>query len=277
MKYKVKKYNIGEVAKYYGMTVDALRLYDKKGILSPSKDDDTNYRIYDRGDFVTMDYVMRMKTLDLSLDNIKTMLNDQTLKEMSNVVKGQKTHIEDEIASLQDKLVLIKDYEKLLKDSMENLEKPQIKTSPVFISQSIKTTMAQTMKDFGCIKKESIPLLTARISQKTNFEENFRESIMDVNFRQEVIDYLVTMPDYGNISRGADFPKDKFDVIPPRRCVYSIAYDHTNVKYDSFKVIESFLKDNDLTPSGFPLLRIIAIEKNRTTSAEYYELWLPIE
>lgn len=206
MKYKVKKYNIGEVAKYYGMTVDALRLYDKKGILSPSKDDDTNYRLYDRGDFVTMDYVMRMKTLELSLDNIRTMLNDQTLNEMSTVVRDQKKHIEDQIASLKDKLILVNDYESLLKDSMENLEKPQIKTSPVFISQSIKTTMAETMKDFDSIKKESIPLLTARISRKTSFEESFRKKIMDVNYRQEVLDYLVTMPDYGNISQSADFP-----------------------------------------------------------------------
>ena len=54
MKIKVKNYRIGEIASFYGISLDAARLYDKKGILSPVKDTSNNYRSYSREDLVTM-------------------------------------------------------------------------------------------------------------------------------------------------------------------------------------------------------------------------------
>ena len=75
MKYELKDYHIGEVAKFYGLTVDAVRLYDKKGILSPPKNNETNYRIYSKEDFVTMDYVMRLRRMDIPLESIRDMMH----------------------------------------------------------------------------------------------------------------------------------------------------------------------------------------------------------
>ena len=51
-----RKYHIGELAAYYGVSSDTLRLYDKKGILSPKKDVN-GYRVYSREDMIFLDYV----------------------------------------------------------------------------------------------------------------------------------------------------------------------------------------------------------------------------
>ena len=40
MKYKLDDYKVGEIAKFYGVSVDTVRFYDRKGVLKPEKKSD---------------------------------------------------------------------------------------------------------------------------------------------------------------------------------------------------------------------------------------------
>jgi DNA-binding transcriptional MerR regulator len=48
MKYQVKDYYVKEIADYYGISAQTVRLYDKKGLLPSGKNELNGYRIYTR-------------------------------------------------------------------------------------------------------------------------------------------------------------------------------------------------------------------------------------
>ena len=62
MKYKLDDYKVGEIAKFYGVSVDTVRFYDRKGVLRPEKKTDNNYRSYNKEEFITMDYICLLYT-----------------------------------------------------------------------------------------------------------------------------------------------------------------------------------------------------------------------
>ena len=43
-------YNIGEVSKYLGVSRDALKFYENKGLINPKKNEENGYREYDHFD-----------------------------------------------------------------------------------------------------------------------------------------------------------------------------------------------------------------------------------
>ena len=54
MQEKKIAYSVGEMAEYFGISRDTLRLYDKMGILSPMKNENNGYRVYSRVDFICL-------------------------------------------------------------------------------------------------------------------------------------------------------------------------------------------------------------------------------
>ena len=50
------EYLVGELAEYFGVSNDTLRLYDKKGICSPQKNETNHYRTYSREDFILLEF-----------------------------------------------------------------------------------------------------------------------------------------------------------------------------------------------------------------------------
>lgn len=279
MKYELKDYHIGEVAKFYGLTVDAVRLYDKKGILSPPKNDETNYRIYSKEDFVTMDYVMRLRRMDISLESIRSMMHGASLRDMMEIVSGKEDEISKKIAELQQKEKLLKDYRIKLSDCMRGQGKMEIVMAPPFICQEVRGSMAEVMADFDMLDKESMPLLTIVSKQEgqqeyTSFQ--YAESMCDRNLRQKATNYLVSLADVNGKSDREDFPKERFSVIPARKCLHTYSVVYTNTDYTQASYVLDYILQNGLEVIDWPLTRIVATEYDTEQSAEYLELWAPV-
>ena len=280
MKYELKDYHIGEVAKFYGLTVDAVRLYDKKGILSPPKNNETNYRIYSKEDFVTMDYVMRLRRMDIPLESIRDMMHGSDLQDMMEIVSRKKEELASKIAELQQKEKLMDDYCRKLADCVRGQGKMEIIMSPVFICQEVKGSMAEVMADFDMLDKESMPLLTI-ISKHEGQAEfvSFEETLAmnDRSSRQKASNYIVTMADTKGISKREDFPADRFHVIPQRKCLHLYGVVYTNRDYTQHASAIDYIEKNNLNIADWPLTRIVATEYETENSAEYLELWIPVK
>jgi DNA-binding transcriptional MerR regulator/effector-binding domain-containing protein len=92
-------FTIGQFSKITGLPVKTLRFYHEQGLLIPtSVDDDTGYRYYDRSKIETARIITHLKSLDLSLDEIGTVLrnagDDTDLRE---VMQRQKSLLESKI------------------------------------------------------------------------------------------------------------------------------------------------------------------------------------
>lgn len=96
-------FSIGEVAKLYNVSVQTLRHYDKVGLLKPAYINETSkYRYYSIKHFIMLDFIKQCKAMGLSLDEIKTLVDNYTsIDSILDIVTKQKQMIEEKIATLE--------------------------------------------------------------------------------------------------------------------------------------------------------------------------------
>ena len=67
---------IGEIAGFFNVSVKAIRIYEKMGIIKPVKvDPKTKYRYYSADQVQQLDAVLELKQLGFSLAEIKRLLD----------------------------------------------------------------------------------------------------------------------------------------------------------------------------------------------------------
>ena len=96
------KFSIGEVAKIHNITVETLRHYDRVGLLKPSYiNSSTRYRYYSAKDFIILDLIKQCKAMGLSLDEIKSIIENYTSPEsVLHTIRKQKVIINEKIKEL---------------------------------------------------------------------------------------------------------------------------------------------------------------------------------
>ncbi len=72
-----RRLKIGEVAKGSGIGIEALRFYEKSGLLDRPSRTEGGYRIYDGEVLARLDFIKRAQLLGFSLDEIKTIIADK--------------------------------------------------------------------------------------------------------------------------------------------------------------------------------------------------------
>ena len=134
-------FTIGEFSKITGLTVKTLRFYHEQGLLIPtSVDDETGYRYYDRSKIETARIITHLRSLDLSLEEIGTILrnagDDADLRE---VMERQKLLLETKIQryreivrSLNQFLAIEEEARTLMKQSSFQVEEKQ--TDPIQVA-----------------------------------------------------------------------------------------------------------------------------------------------
>lgn len=116
----MKKYfSVGEAAKAVRTTSETLRHYDRIGLVKPSKKDEwSNYRYYTEQDIVRLNTVRALQLMDLSLQEIKSVLEYDDLEKIIDFLVQAEEKVDEKIAALQyskSKIELAKaDYERKL-------------------------------------------------------------------------------------------------------------------------------------------------------------------
>lgn len=68
---------IGEVSKLSGVGIEALRFYERSGLLGRPRRTESGYRLYDREVLERLDFIKRAQMLGFSLDEIKQVINEK--------------------------------------------------------------------------------------------------------------------------------------------------------------------------------------------------------
>lgn len=115
------KFSIGEMGKIHNISVQTLRHYDKMGLLKPSFiNEKTGYRYYGTKDFVTIDLIKQCKSMGLSLEEIKDIIDNYTSCEsILSVIERQKDIIDKKIKELNGIKENISFMERGIKQSLE--------------------------------------------------------------------------------------------------------------------------------------------------------------
>lgn len=70
------KFKIGEVARLSGIGIEALRFYERSGLLGKPARSSSGYRIYEEGVLERLAFIRKAQTLGFSLDEIRRIIQD---------------------------------------------------------------------------------------------------------------------------------------------------------------------------------------------------------
>ena len=104
------KYKIGNVARILGISTDLLRYYEKKGVVTPTKDKYNDYRYYDAWDINFLMDCLWFKNFGFSIEQIADMVRIPSIDDLNDMFEFK----EDELRST------IKHYELLLQRSLQH-------------------------------------------------------------------------------------------------------------------------------------------------------------
>ena len=96
-----EKWRIGEVAKLLDLSTDALRYYEKEGLLRVAKDDGNGYRHYEYDELIRLMDIQFLRKMDVPVKDIRQIIRERELPEISVVLKESS----DEIAAKIEEMV----------------------------------------------------------------------------------------------------------------------------------------------------------------------------
>ncbi len=96
----------GQLAKITGITAEAIRFYERKGLLNPERNPSTNYRYYDKTAIKRLRFILKAKNHGFTLSEIKELLElsnttDSSCLDIKLKAEEKLQIIEQKIAELQ--------------------------------------------------------------------------------------------------------------------------------------------------------------------------------
>ncbi len=112
---------IGEVAAFFNISVKAVRIYEKKGIIEPVwVDPESGYRYYTADQLHQLSALLELKALGFSLDEIKDVMVGESSKEaLYKAMQLKKRNWENLVAMAQNKIDAIDSISERLLSSKE--------------------------------------------------------------------------------------------------------------------------------------------------------------
>ncbi|EGQ1275843.1 MerR family transcriptional regulator [Staphylococcus pseudintermedius] len=111
-------YSTGELANMFGLSKRTIQYYDHQQLLKPAYTDDNQYRMYTEREVEQLHLILVMKSLGLSLKEIKQMLSaDGTLQTVRTLLTQKVAETEAEIRQQQQRLKQMKQMQQMILDS----------------------------------------------------------------------------------------------------------------------------------------------------------------
>ncbi|MBN2899888.1 MAG: methyltransferase domain-containing protein [Clostridia bacterium] len=94
-------WRIKEVSELYNINANKLRFYEKKGLISPLRDSENGYRKYSRDDLAQIQMILTYRLLELSVEDIRTLLQSEDKASMMHQILNQLTLLNTRINRYQ--------------------------------------------------------------------------------------------------------------------------------------------------------------------------------
>lgn len=112
---------IGDVSKESGIGIEALRFYERSGLLGKPVRSQSNYRLYDEGVLERLAFIKKAQTLGFSLDEIKRIISDA--QSGASPCDDVREIVRRRLAELDERMREMKRYRKELAETLEEWDK----------------------------------------------------------------------------------------------------------------------------------------------------------
>lgn len=266
-------YKIGDMAKFFGISVDTLRIYDKKGIVSPKKLPN-GYRVYERDNMIQLAYVMHLRKTGLTLEEIRVFLNETDLSKSKITLQKREKLIDEEIQRLKLLKGIVHDYAESFDYALEHHGKVTVVDNVTIVYRESEKKISENSPDF------------AGLNQKYRFGFSFIANISDFS-DGEVVEPLAAISNMryalSYVIKDAkpedlqDFSSEYFTILQSQSYVFSVIKCTIYEDYSEFNNITDYIKEEQLKINGEPIIRTISLRNGENKNVDYYSVYFPIE
>lgn len=265
------KYLISEVARILGISSQAIRYYESKGVINPKKADVNNYRHFSRWDLDLLIRARILRAYGFEISETVKILNNEELKDLSELYSKQEEEIRKIISWNLNLLSRIQEDNKNIIDTNNNYGKFSIVNRPAMYRlenpNKDKTKIDMEMNKLTKKWVNMAPFITGsvrvskeEISAKGN-KYTFGQSI-DEKYKEyfkikenEYISYLPSVP-----------------------CIYTIITFNSETEFHPSTIYPAmeYMKSQGLELKGDIITRVTVVYKSNEIYNCYHQVWLPI-
>lgn len=267
-----KGYKIGEVSRIYGLSIDAIRYYESRGILSPQRDKESGYRYYSAWDLNYLLECMRYRSYDFSLSDIEQMIVCDGMEQLERRCRKREAeillaitrqqHILKQLSSLHQRIARIPQElgEFILEDSPEVIWQRQRTNESLETGLSVET-VSQWVKQMPFLEHTFlIPLSKAPPEELTDYCWGFSITPENLNWlHMNIPDTTLYIPSRKSI-----------------RTVFSAGEEGSFLESAKRQAIEP-IKQKGYQISGSPYGNLLVRIHEDGKMKRYFEIWVPIK
>ena len=266
------KYTIREFAELLGVTVDTLRLYEKHGIINPTKDKRNSYRYFNDFDARNMLMSRWYRSLEFSMQEAASLTGRADSNVIIEKVQDRKKQLEEEI---KQKNMLLQKMSEITLEYEEidyRLETCSLKELPgVYrIKQTEKnrlrkdSSLTEIVEEW--MKYLPFTFFSFHIDRQEALSEN---NCFNYNWGLAVFE--------GDARRLKLTPDEGVEYIPPASCVSSLIISTSDyITKDSIFFMLEYIKEKGYKIDGDIFGKIVLTETSETQRRTYIEVNIPV-
>jgi MerR family transcriptional activator of bmr gene len=141
-------FTIGQTSKIKGITVKALRFYERIGLITPDYTDAvTKYRYYSLEQFIQLDVIKALRSIDVGPKDIGVILEKRDTRQLLEYLDSQKENIRRKIALLQKTITTIEQAQNTIHNSLTVITHQEVTTRNIpkrlIITQKVKKEVSE--------------------------------------------------------------------------------------------------------------------------------------
>lgn len=260
-------YTIHKVADLLGISADAIRLYEREGLVNPLRDETNGYRYYEADQIHRIMGISLYRKLGVSIPEIKKLLSSTTFSGISNGFSNLIEQNEQEIRRLENKIKKLEFMWQHLNTLNENLNTCTIRSLPahyVLYHQDTAALKYKPLKDV--FHSSSFSFGNFCYLLKPGANDSWHSKCLEFVVRKEM----------GALC----LPSDPDSFLPKRTsvpCIYTVVGIPSilNIDWD-LSALFSYAADQGLScASDAHAFFVFSIVEDDVVM-DYYEIFLPI-
>lgn len=262
-----KNYTIHEVADLFGLSTDAIRLYEKEGLVTPMRDPSNGYRYYHMDQIHRIMGILLYRKLDVSLVEIKKLLHLESFPDTISHYGTAIAETEKEILRLQQTVEKMKIMQSHLIHLSENIDVYSVKDMPEYCVIYHNETRTSPLKDMKSIFHSpcfSFGHFCYEVSLQKDYSIASRHLLFTVNMEMMPItpwkDAVSALP-----------------TLPAQKCIYTVATakEHESVA-SSLPAMLAYASSQGLSCKPVVYAFYVYTMQVKDEIKDYYEIYLPI-
>jgi DNA-binding transcriptional MerR regulator len=269
----IMKYTIREFAELLGVTVDTLRLYEKHGIIKPTKDKRNSYRYFTDFDARNMLMSRWYRSLEFSMQEAASLTGSADPDSIIEKVKDRKKQLEEEIKKKTMLLQKMSEINLEYEEINHRLEKCSLKELPGVYR--IKQTEKNSLR-----KDSSLTEIVEEWMKYLPFTFfSFHIDRQEVINKNNCFDYNWGLALFEEDARRLQLkPDEGVEYLPPANCVSSLIISSSDyITKDSIIFMLEYIKEKGYKINGDIFGKIVLTETSNTLRHTYIEVNIPVE